>query len=319
MKVLITGGFGYLGGRLSQFLAQQKNCEISLGSRLQNQPPTWLPQANVVQTKWDSSHALETICSNIDVIIHLAGMNAQDCTDNPTLALDFNALATDKLVKAAIQKNVKRFIYLSTAHVYGAQLIGDISEKTVTTATHPYATSHLAGERSISEAHKNKKIEGVVIRLSNAFGAPVHKNVNCWMLLVNDLCRQAVTNKTMVLKSSGLQRRDFITLTDFCRAIKHLIELPSNNLSDGLFNVGGAWSPTILEMTERLAECFNAHTNEIAEIKHETRSENEKVEVFKFDIVKLLSTGFNLSHPDIIDQELDCLIRFCFKNFSVTH
>ena len=67
-KVLITGGFGYLGGRLAQFLASQENYEILLGSRRQTQPPSWLPQAKVIETRWDSIQGLQEICSGVDAI-----------------------------------------------------------------------------------------------------------------------------------------------------------------------------------------------------------------------------------------------------------
>jgi UDP-glucose 4-epimerase len=62
--------------------------------------------------------------------------------------------------------------------------------------------------------HERGDIEGIVIRVSNSFGAPAHQHANCWMLLVNDLCRQAVSTGQMTLRSSGIRRRDFVTLTD---------------------------------------------------------------------------------------------------------
>src|SRR6267143_1950356 len=116
MKLLITGGFGYLGGRLAQFLAPA-GYEILLGTRRQSAPPFWLPQSKVVQTQWSSPTGLEHVCVGVDAVVHLAGMNAQDCAADPVMAVEFNAGATASLLHAAVRQRVRRFIHVSTAHV----------------------------------------------------------------------------------------------------------------------------------------------------------------------------------------------------------
>jgi len=313
MKLLISGGRGYLGGRLAQFIASSTSHEIILGTRRHTFSPCWLPQAKVVQTQWEENEALERICSGIDVVIHLAGMNAQDCALNSTQALEFNGVVTSRLLNAAIKQDVKRFIYLSTAHVYGSPLVGVISEANCPLSLHPYATSHRAGEDVIRSAHQRKEIEGIVIRLSNSFGAPVHRDVNCWMLLVNDLCRQAVTTKKLVLKSSGMQTRDFITMTDVCRAITHLSELENYKLGDGLYNVGGAATLTILEMTKCVADRVSEVMGFRPEIVCEGHGRAEKAEPLDYRVDKITGTGFGLYGN--FDDEIDRLITFCRECF----
>lgn len=310
-KLLITGGLGYLGGRLAQFLAPQTGDEILLGSRRQASSPQWLPQAKVVQIEWSSQADLLQTCTGVDAVVHLAGMNAQDCAADPVMAVECNGGATARLLHAAVRQGVKRFIYCSTAHVYGSPLSGMITEETCPVSLHPYATSHRAGEDVVRAAHQRGEIEGIVIRLSNSYGAPAHKDVNCWMLLVNDLCRQARTTRKMVLHSSGMQRRDFITLTDACRAIGFLLELPAEKLGDGLFNVGGGWSPTVLEMTQRLAERVDAVTGNRPVIQREPGPDGESSAHLDYGIRKLTGAGFKVSGDGIVDQEIDRLVRFC--------
>lgn len=316
MKLLITGGFGYLGGRLAQHLAIQAGYKILLGSRQQAQTPQWLPQAEVVQTRWDLPSSLDQLCRGVDAIAHLARMNAQDCALDPVAALEFNALATARLLQAAVRHGVKRFIYLSTAHVYGSPLSGVIAEDTCPVSLHPYATSQRAGEDIIRSAHQRREIEGIVIRLSNSYGAPAHKDANCWMLLVNDLCRQAVTTGRMVLRSSGLHKRDFITLTDACSAIQHLAGLPAALLGNGLFNVGSGWAPTIFEMTERVALRMHAATGRRPELLCEANQDTSKLATLDYKIEKLIATGYGVRGNENVDQEIDKLIQFCLKQFS---
>jgi len=317
MRVLITGAFGYLGGRLAQYLASQAGNEILLGSRQQTESPSWSPQAKVAQTRWESPASLEEICTGVDAVVHLAGMNAQDCAADPVAALTVNGVATARLVQAAVRCGVKRFIYLSTAHVYGSPLTGVITEATCPANLHPYATSHRAGEDLVLAGQQKGEIVSIVVRLSNAFGAPAHKDANCWMLSVNDLCQQAVITQKMVLHSSGLQRRDFITLTDACRAITHLLHIPADKIGDGLFNVGGAWSPTILEMTQRIAERIYLATGSRPEILRREDQITGPEELLDYRVNKLTDTGFSLSGSGSDDQELDGLIHFCLDHLTV--
>ena len=91
--VLITGGFGYLGGRLAQFLGSESDDEIVLASRQETESPTWLPQAKAVKCEWNSSADLEQICTDVDAVVHSAGMNDLECAANPDAALEFNGVA----------------------------------------------------------------------------------------------------------------------------------------------------------------------------------------------------------------------------------
>ena len=113
--ILITGGFGFLGGRLGQYLSENYN--VILGSRSDQNEPNWLPIAKTLKIDWDDENSLNDACNLVDIIIHASGLNAQECSSDPEKALLVNGVYTQNLVRAAINKNVKKFIYLSTAHV----------------------------------------------------------------------------------------------------------------------------------------------------------------------------------------------------------
>ena len=313
-KVLVTGGFGYLGGRLAQFLDSQEGYEILLGSRWRPKLPGRLLKGKTVQTVWDSPKDLEKVCSGVDTIIHLAGMNAQDCNADFAMALEVNAVATARLVQAAVRQKVKRFIYLSTIHAYGNPLSGVISEKTFPLPFHPYALSHRAGEDVVQSFHQSGEIEGVVVRLSNAYGAPADKNANCWMLLINDLCRQAATSGNLKLNSSGMEWRDFISIHNVVRGIKHCIEIPSDKYDSSLFNLGGEASYRVIDLAELIVVRCEAVLGFKPQIgRPEPKSEEDYLKLY-FQIDKLKETGFSLI--DDITNEIDATLKFCHKNFG---
>ena len=314
MKILISGGTGYLAGRIAQYLNDIGGYDIVLITRMKIYEKKNNSNFPIVQINWGSDKNLQQICNGVDIIIHLAGTNAKDSMSDPIMALEFNAIITGKFLNIAVKSGVQKFIYFSTAHVYKSPLMGIITEDTLPTSLHPYATSHKAGEDIVLGAHSRKEIEGIVFRLSNAFGLPVNKESNCWNLVVNDLCKQIITTGEMKLTSSGMQRRDFISINDVCNAINHIIKLPKSNESRNIFNLGGEWSPTIWELAN---EIKNISKEVIGNEPRLTRIKplyDEQTEILEFKINKLKKTGFSLLNNK--EEEIIKLLEFCKQNFK---
>lgn len=293
---------------------EQAGHQIVLGSRNPVSSRVCLTQAEVVKTDWNDARALEQICSGVDVVMHAAGMNAQDCAADPVAALDFNGVATARLVAAASRAGVKRLVYLSTAHVYVSPLGGTITEETCPRNLNPYATSHLAGENAVFSASQHGEIQGIVLRLSNAFGAPVHKDVNCWTLLVNDLCKQAVQTRKLVLQSSGLQQRDFISMTEVSRVAEYLAVGHGASMQASIFNVGAGVSQSVLEMAQLIQQrCVQILGFEpvLQRVQPEVDEQHARL---IYQVSRLAEINFNVC-PDNI-KEIDQLLNFCELSFT---
>lgn len=308
MKILITGGFGYLGGRLAQALSES-GYDIYLGTRSHYDCfASWLPEAKIVQMRWEFDADLEKNCYQIDTIIHTAGMNAIDCESDPVAALEANGVYTARLLRAAIRQKVRRFIYFSTAHVYTSNFMGVITENTAIKNLHPYATSHRSGEDVVLNAHRRNEIDGIVVRLSNAFGAPTHVNANCWQLLLNDLCKQAIVTGKMVLVSSGVQYRDFVPIADVCRAIQCLLITSRKNLGNGLFNLGGESVSTVWDVACFLQQRCESILNFKPELSRMIPNKNETAYPFEYKNNRLSRIGF-VPHSKKA-MEIDQLLMF---------
>ncbi len=313
MRVLITGGFGFLGGRLAQHFHQAGH-QIVLGSRGARYSPGWLPDVGTAIVDWDDAGALERVCKGMDLVIHAAGMNAQDCAADPLAALEFNGLATGRLLGAAISADVKRFVYLSTAHVYSNPLVGVISEETLPENLHPYATSHLAGENPVLAATIRREISGVVVRLSNAFGMPMHPDVNCWTLLANDLCRQAAVTGNMILRSTGVQQRDFIAIDEVCRVVAQLSFLAPEHLLPGVINVGSGVSQSVFEFATLIQQRCKLVLGFEPTLLRVPASDGERDRTLFYLTRKLVQMGVEVQSNDA--GELDRLLTFCQVAFS---
>ena len=309
MNILVTGGSGYLGGNLCKLLRSYSDNKVFSASR----KLTKYSHDNEIVIDWLSQDSLRHCCTDKDVIIHLAAMNAQDCLASPIDAIHINVIGTANLLRAAQDAGVKRFVYISTAHVYGSPLEGNITEDTLPFPIHPYATSHLAAEDLVLAAHRKGEIEGVVLRLSNAFGAPRNVDVNCWSLLFNDLCRQAILEKKITLNSTGMQRRDFVPVTDVCRAICHMLSLPLQHFVKPVFNVGGNWAPTVFEAALLVADRIELKLGYRPMLHRLQPLLDLKSSDLRYCIDRLSDTGFCLTTDRL--QELDHLIEFCKDEF----
>ena len=311
MKILITGAFGYLGGRISSFFSSISEYEIILASTRAMKIPSTSKNIKVVQINWKDEESISNACTNIDVIIHTAGMNAQDCNINPVEALNVNGIYTAKLVENAISNKVKKFIYFSTAHVYNSPLKGIITEDVSPKNKHPYSTSHLAGENAVIQAHLSGKLQGVVLRLSNCIGAPKDINSNCWMLLVNDLCKQIIENQKMKLNTNGKQLRNFITIKDVCRVVNLFIELNFRSNENTIFNVGDE-TISIIEMAEIIQKRCKLILG-FSPMLEINKQDNVTAENFQYKTNKLDSIGFKSQSS--YEKEIDDLLIFCKNHF----
>jgi len=312
-KILITGGFGYVGGRIVTHLASKAHLSLTVASRRSSRPSWVPPSVNLTSLDFSNVAKAAEQLKGFDTVIHLAAMNEIECQKSPEQGLLINTLLSLKLLESSIKAGVRRILYFSTAHIYGAPLQGTITEHTLPRPVHPYALSHKHAEDYLLASHDRREIESVILRLSNGFGAPVTADVDRWTLLVNDLCQQVVKNQSIVLSSSGMQWRDFITLTDVCRATTHLLDIPRSSMGDAIFNVGGSMPWRVLKMAEKIAdiarESFGMQVS-IKRLKEPTPAEEADTGLH-YSINKLQATGFDLRGS--VDDEIRRTIELCLN------
>jgi UDP-glucose 4-epimerase len=188
-----------------------------------------------------------------------------------------------------------------------------VDENTCPEPFHPYATSHRAAEDIVRAQHKAGTMRGLVVRLSNAFGAPADLSADCWSLLINGLTLQAVRALRMSLSTTGRQRRDFVPLSEVCRALSHLLQIPGS--VNDVINLGAGWAPTALEVAGLIATRTEAVLFVRPEISLGVVTDEVGLNPLDYRIGRLRATGFELhDRENCVLQELDELIEFCRRN-----
>ena len=311
MKILITGGFGYVGGRLARHLASL-GYEIFIGSRTFQSKPSWLVKGSIIVMDWDDDESLLNACKNIDVIVHAAGMNTKECLENPELAFEVNGVSTESLVRAASKQSASKFIYLSSAHVYKDDLSGVISEKNSVTNMHPYATSQVAGEQATINGHSNITMQTMVVRLANVIGTPLAKDVNCWTLVVNDFCKQAAFDRRLVIRGPSNGVRNFITMTDVCLGLEFLVNNRQDSLHPIICNLGDK-TKSIGNIASTIKSIyFEEKGIDIKVIK----LSNDRSEARHLDFRSSVMADMGYQWSSNFKQELIELVKFCESEFG---
>jgi UDP-glucose 4-epimerase len=313
LKILITGGLGYLGGRIADSLKRNHpESTITLGtSRKISETPGWAKAFQIVPLNILDLASIEKVLSNdIHVIIHLAALNEHNSFDNIESAWKTNTLGTQALLSTASLKKNLKFIYFSTFHVYGDSA-GEITEDSPTRPYHPYAATHRAAEDMVRFYQRYKDMATLTLRLSNGFGYPMDTGVNRWTLVFNDLCRQAMTSGKMVIKSSGKQHRDFISLHDVAAAVDHFLFKNSEKWGDGLFNLGGDCSFSIVEVAKAIATAYEKKYGKLVPIQITKKDNRELHNPVHYNIDKLKKTGFCLTGN--MEKEIAQTLSLCEK------
>ncbi|POQ98933.1 hypothetical protein AU468_11075 [Alkalispirochaeta sphaeroplastigenens] len=312
MRTLVTGGLGYVGGRVAALLASSEAFEAHLGSRRERpRLPEGSPLERCSVRTFDvlSPDECREACRGMDAVVHLAAIDEHQSAADPRRALEVNSIGTLNMLLASIEAGAARFLYFSTAHVYCSPLCGVIDERLTPRPVHPYAITHKTSEDFVLAARNRGEIDGVVVRLSNGFGYPETLDTDRWTLLVNDLCRQAVASDRLLLKSSGMQQRDFITLEDAANAVKHLLSLPSGASGDGIFNLGSGRSYSVLDMALLVASRARETLGKRLEVERLAKGEATPSDMLDYRIDRLLATGFAPSAS--FEKEIDGTLLYC--------
>mgnify|MGYP001158160858 FL=1 len=311
--ILITGGLGYLGGRIANHLIQKQDTPIVLGVKDKNfKLPDELRNCKVIQLNVLSASDLKAACNGVTSIVHLAALNFQESQKDPQKASLINTEGTYELLRSAVKTGVKKFIYFSTAHVYRSPLEGNIDETTKTLPGNPYASSHLEAEKHVLKFHSDNNINGIVFRLSNAIGRPMDKNVNCWMLAANNFCKQAILNQEIVLKGDPYQQRDFIPISHIERLTEEILDSSKIGYYGKVMNVGSEKSLSLLDLAKKISNRCKVLFGYEPKLIQNQESDKKTNDGLNYNCKDF--KGLNIFSEKTLEDEIDELLKFC-KNF----
>ena len=280
MKVLITGGLGFIGSNLAIELVNL-GAEVTIvdnmlplqGGNLFNIRDIE-SKVNVQFADITSSLSMNNIIKYKDVIFHLAGqVNHIDSMRNPINDLDINCKGTLVILEACrnFNKNAK-IIFTGTRGQYGPTVKLPVDENHPMDPQGIYAITNLAAEKMIMVYNNVHKIRGVCLRISNTYG-PRHQMRHDEYGVFNWFIRKAIDNETIKVFGGGHIIRDFIYVDD---VVKGLLITGLDSKADGeVFNMGSGQPVDFITLAKKIVEIagsgkyeFSDFTKERKELEH---------------------------------------------------
>ena len=274
MKILITGACGYQGTKLIPLLLSKKHKVTAIdtqwfGNKLKKNKNLKNYKKNIFDIKKND-------LKEIDVIIHLASIANDPMGDlNKNLTWEVSCLGTMQLLELAVKNKVKKFIYASSASVYGVKkekkVIETLSLKPIST----YNKAKMIAEKTILSY--SNKIDVTIVRPATVCGVSPRMRFD---LSVNMMAYQAIKNKKMTV-FGGQQTRPNIHIDDLLDLYQFFLK--KNKKFNGIFNAGFE-NLKIIEIAKKVKKIIPA---EIKIFKN-----NIDIRDYRLDSSKLLSLGF---------------------------
>lgn len=257
-KILIFGGNGYIGSRLSLELSRLGYAITPVCFPSQPQDREWVSMMEEIITGSITDPALlkQLAEKDYDTVINLVSLDHRASNGNPEIVSNVNVMPSWNFLNLAAQRGtIKKFIYFSTVQVYGRVEAGTVVSETHAVApVNAYGLTHAMCEDICNYYNRISEINCINVRLSNSYALPVFADANCWWLIINDLCRQAIESRKLYLLSDGRPQRDFINHVDLVRAITLLIE--KNVITENTFNLCSGQTFTIMEIASLIRETY---------------------------------------------------------------
>jgi nucleoside-diphosphate-sugar epimerase len=253
-KALVTGGAGFIGSHIVDKLISREIetyviDDLSTGSlaNLQNHKQNKLLHV-IVDDARKVGNLLSEI-NDIDVVFHEAAIaSVPKSVSHPMLVHDVNVNTTLEIMNFCIKKGIKRFVFASTAAVYGTIKDKRASEEILCKPISPYGASKLSIENYLDAYRASYGLETVALRYFNVYGP--RQIMNDYSGVITVFTNQLLRRETPTVHGDGQQTRDFVHVKDIVQA--NLLAMESKNAVGGIFNVATGNSITILRLLEIL-------------------------------------------------------------------
>ncbi len=311
MRVVVTGGAGYLGNHVVRQLVE-KGHEVRILDRLcfgenVTEALNALPGCTFVRGDIRRIADFPELFDGADAIIHLAGLaNDPSCDLDPEMALDVNLASTERIADMALTYGVRRFVLASSCSVYGRGMFEILDEGSPTNPISVYAESKLGSERILLE-RMSASFEPVIARPATLFGWSPRMRFD---LAINLMVATAMRNGRINVYGGGKQWRPFIHVRDAARALIVMTEAPAKVVSGEIFNLGAdAINYQIIDLAKRILAMFQDVRLEVVKDDEDLRSYhvqfNKIKRVLGFDAEWTADRGAEEIRENLQDERID--------------
>jgi UDP-glucose 4-epimerase len=258
MRILITGGAGFIGSSLAEVLLARGHSVVILdnlctGSR--SNLEGIFKKIMFVQGDILDDDTVRHALGGVDAVAHLAGLiDEEESMKKGELYHHVNAAGTLKMLQHSASMNVKKFVFTSSCAVYGEPMRVPIKETDPVAPISHYADNKLEAEEQCENFNNTLKLKTLVFRVFHVYGPKM--KVNHYNEEIAGLIDNAKWTNSLKIFGDGEQTRDFIFIKDVTMFIAAALE---NNLT-GLYNLGSGQPVTIKKAAETISALLGMKT-----------------------------------------------------------
>jgi UDP-glucose 4-epimerase len=277
MKILITGGAGFIGSHLAACLSKVNDVVILDNMSTGKTANLKGIRHRMIYGDINDTAKVERAMMGVDEVYHLAAMTSvTESMIDPCGCVESNINGTIKVLEAAKRNLVRRLTFASSCAIYGGA-VSHANENTVPMPLSPYAMSKLAGEHLI----KMYGIETVALRFFNVYGP---RQSSHYAAVIPTFIQKALNNKPIYINGTGSQTRDFIHVDNVVHALTGRLHQTTN--------VGTGVSTRILDLARMIINI----TGSKSEIKYfvmkpgeiyTSKANNERLKSHNFKLKSL--------------------------------
>lgn len=255
MNLLVTGGAGFIGAHLVNWLVEQGHQVRVLDNFATGRLEVLDPLRHSIEINPGDIRDFATVqaaVQNIELIIHLAAMvSVVQSVEQPLIAQSINADGSLHVLEAARQAGVRRVVQASSCAVYGNTNLLPISEAALPDPLSPYALTKLAAERSGQLYTHLYGLETVALRFFNVYG-PRQDPASVYAAVIPRFISALRRGEQPTIYGDGYQSRDFVFVGDIVQALWAAAIAPG--IGGRVFNVGSGVATSILDLTDIISD-----------------------------------------------------------------